>query len=86
MLNLTEQEKFVLELYVKAELDKDFDLQNELKKYDINDNITIALINQRLINADIRTGLQGDVLISYNYKKNGHILSDYVLDLYNIKQ
>lgn len=82
--DLTNEEKLVLDLFAQQEKNKDFNLQNELKKYSNSDNILVILENSGYINAKISQGAKGDYSISFDYTKNGHILTDYALDCYNL--
>ena len=84
--DLTSEEKLVLDLFAQQEKDKDFNLQKELKKYPNSDDILIVLENSGYINARISRGAKGDYSISFDYTKNGHILTDYALSCYNLEK
>lgn len=84
--DLAYEEKLVLDLFVRQEKDKDFNLQKELKKYTNCDDILVILENSGYINAKISQGAKGDYSISFDYTKNGHILTDYALNCYNLEK
>lgn len=83
--DLSSDEKNILELFVKQEKDNDFELEKNIKKYDTNKEILVKLIEKGLINAHISTGFHGNIEIEYNYKNNGHKLSNEVLKYYGLK-
>ncbi len=80
--DLTEKEQLTLKLLVKEELEKDFDIPDGA----IEDETLILLMKKGYVNVDVSIGFQGNSETSFNYKKNGHKLSDKVLEYYNIKK
>lgn len=82
--NLSENEKQVLNLFVRAEKDNDFNLSSNMSKYDADNKILISLINKGYINATIIYGKMGGFEIIYDYKINGHLLPNKLLEYFNI--
>lgn len=80
--DLTEKEQLALNLLVKEELEKDFDIP----KGAIEDETLISLKQKGYVNLDVSPGFQGNSETSFNYQVNGHKLSDKVLEYYNIKK
>ena len=82
--NLSENEKQVLNLFVRAEKDNNFNLSSNMSKYDADNKTLISLVNKGYINATINYGKMGGFEIIYDYKINGHLLSNELLEFFNI--
>ena len=80
--DLTEKEQLTLNLLVKEELEKDFDIP----KGALEDETLISLGEKGYVNVDDSIGFQGNSETSFDYQVNGHKFSDKVLEYYNIKK
>lgn len=82
--DLSLEEKNVLDLLAKAEIDKDFkelELYDFLKQYDDIDSIRLSLFDKGYINLKVENRNPKNIQTAYKYI-NGHLLTDYALDCY----
>ncbi len=84
--DLDEKEFRVLKEYVEYVKNKDYPLNKQLEILDPKDDITLLLYSKGYINIKVSTGVKGGRVIQYNYQINGFLLSDEVLEYFNIKK
>mgnify|MGYP001634389558 CR=1 FL=1 len=83
--DLDEKEFSVLKEYVEYVKNKDYPLNKQLEVLDLNEDITLSLYSKGYIHLKVSTGIKGDIVFQYNYQINGSLLSDEVLEYFNIK-
>ena len=86
--DLNNNEKFLLDLYKKADTDNDYfygEFNQDKEIYDKDSYILKSLCEKGYINAQITEGLYNGFSIVIDYKVNGHMLSNYANSCYNSK-
>lgn len=82
--DLSQKEKTVLNIYINKHNDADYPFQQELNKFDPNNEISISLYEKGYINITVSKGLQGYCEIQICYQVNGSVLTDYTLEAIKI--
>lgn len=86
--DLNDDEKLLLDLYRKADNDKEYfygSFRQDKEKYDKDSFILKSLFEKGYINAQIIEGCGEGFSIIIDYKTNGYQLSNYAIACYNSK-